>query len=1003
MTVALAAASAASRAEDAAMPHLQPVEPPAYRPVPVSAAGTDWPVVSLCGAWQFRVNPGDAFYADPARPVPGAADIDVPGEWVMQGFTVPKDQAAGYRRSFTLDASWKQARVILRADAVFSDCRLWINGRQAGAHLGGFTPFELDVTDLVKQGRNHIALCVRSESVADSLASAAKYAVHPLGGITRKIRLFAVPATHVAMLHVATDLDASYKDADVKVMADLRNDSAADAKVSCTLDILGPWRLGKPLRPDANKPLESRRETIVVKPGQTLGTAFNVALRGAALWHTEHPDLYRARLTISVDGKAPETVQRTFGCKKVEVRGNQVFVNGKVQKVFGVCRHEVHPLRGRSLAGDLWRRDVELYRAGNVNLLRTSHYCSAEELFDAADELGMFIECEAPFCWAQDAKALAGAITEATVRQTVEMGQFYRSHPCVLFWSLGNESFWNDHFKASSAALRGLDPTRPQTVEHFRGNPPADANYCEIFSTHYPGPGGPDKYQDSARPVNFGEYCHLNAYNRHELSTDPGLRDAWGGPTSRMVENMRGSRGVFGGSFWAAMDDTFFIPPPRDDPREPVRVVGYGTWGPLDGWRRCKPEYWHMKKSYSPVRVLTENVDLPPGGGDVTVRVANRYVFTNLKELQVQWQAGADKGTARPDVAPGATGSFTVSLPPSSATRDLLVRFISPLGFVVDESIVGSTPAAPAAKADAGPAKVAATDKAVTFPTGPGASISVGRDTGLFGEARLSARTVAIGGPHLMILPLNGAGETQMTGKDPAYPISSSPCANWKPDGPGAFDGNSMTVAGTYDEAKGAFTYRQAPPWCLEVSYSFTCDRDVNPRQVGVVFDLPRSFDTLTWKRKGLWSFYPADHIGRTRGTARAFPPNVDICSQVGPKREPSWPWKDDTTQNGSNDFRSTKANILSACLRAGDGAGAVEVVSDGTQHVRAWVDGAQVRLLVANYSNAGAEKFFARHASVGYAPLKKGDKVEGKVRLRLLPQAPGHDAAPPGRSRARP
>jgi hypothetical protein len=237
-----------------------------------------------------------------------------------------------------------------------------------------------------------------------------------------------------------------------------------------------------------------------------------------------------------------------------------------------------------------------------------------------------------------------------------------------------------------------------------------------------------------------------------------------------------------------------------------------------------------------------------------------------------------------------------------------------------------------------------------------------------------------------MLLPLNNAGETQMTGKDPAYPISSSPCTNWQTAGSATLDGDTMTVSGSYDEAQGAITYRPAPDGCMEISYSFTCTRDVNPRQVGIVLDLPRSFDTLTWERKGLWSFYPEDHIGRARGTARAFPPNVDVCSQAGPKRAPSWPWKDDATPHGSNDFRSTKENILSACLRAGDGRGAIEVVSDGTQHVRAWVDGSRVRLLVARYTNAGAERFFDSHARPEYAPLKKGDRVEGKVRMRLVP-----------------
>lgn len=977
-------ASSTAQAEGAAAQPVLRTEAPVYRPLPILASGAESPILSLCGTWAFRVNPAETFYTSPAKEVSGVANIEVPGEWLMQGFTVPKNQPAGYRRSFTLPEGWRSGRVIIRADAIFSDCKLWINGKQAGGHLGGFTPFERDITDLVKPGVNHIALSVRSESIADSLASASKYAVHPLGGITRKIRLFAVPATHVAMLAVSTDLDASFKNATVTTRASLRNDSTSEAKVSCKLDILGPWLLGKPVRPDANEPLQSSRKTLVIKPGQTVHTAFNAALPGADLWHTEHPNLYRARLTISVGGKTLETVERKFGCREVEVRGNQVFVNGKVQKVFGVCRHEVHPLRGRSLAGDLWRRDVELYRAGNVNLLRTSHYCSAEELFDAADELGMFIECEAPFCWAHDTKAPAEAIREATVRQTLEMGQFYQSHPSVLFWSLGNESTWNDHFRASATALRKLDPTRPISVEQPYGKNPDDANYCEIASKHYPGPGGPARYRESKRPMNFGEYCHLNAYNRYELSTDPGLRDAWGTATSRMVDGMRTSQGIFGGSFWAAMDDTFFIPPPRENAKAPVKVVGYGTWGPLDGWRRCKPEYWHMKKAYSPVRVLTRDLALPAGGGDVTVSVANRYMFTNLSELQMQWQAGSATGKARANVAPGDKGKVTIPMPPTGPGEDLLVRFISPLGFVVDESVVGNTAVSKAAPAGMG--KVIAGEKAVTFPAGKSASIDISRATGLLEKAALQGRTFALGGPHLMLLALNGAGQTQMTGKIPAYPISSSPCANYKPGGQARLDSNTMTATGAYDTAEGQFTYTPGADGCLEISYCFTCTSKVNPRQVGIVLDLPRSFDTLTWKRKGLWSYYSNDHIGRTSGTARAFPPDVDICSQVGPGRKPSWPWKDDTTPNGSNDFRSTKANILSACLRAADGSGGIEVVSDGTQHVRAWVDGSKVRLLIADYNNAGAERFFTGHASARYAPLKKGDTVKGKIRLRLVP-----------------
>jgi len=239
MAVAMTMTSAAALAENAATRPSRPSDPPVYRPLPVQAAGVESPVMSLCGDWRFSADPGKAFYTNPAAPAPGVANIEVPGEWIMQGFTVPADRAAGYRRSFTLPGDWKGARVILRADAIFSDCRLWINGKQAGGHLGGFTPFERDITDLVRPGENYIAISVRNESIANLLSSGSKYAVHPLGGITRKIRLFAAPATHVAMLNVSTDLDASYRDAIVKFAASVRNDSAAESRVTCTVIFWG--------------------------------------------------------------------------------------------------------------------------------------------------------------------------------------------------------------------------------------------------------------------------------------------------------------------------------------------------------------------------------------------------------------------------------------------------------------------------------------------------------------------------------------------------------------------------------------------------------------------------------------------------------------------------------------------------------------------------------------------------------------------------------------------
>jgi hypothetical protein len=236
-----------------------------------------------------------------------------------------------------------------------------------------------------------------------------------------------------------------------------------------------------------------------------------------------------------------------------------------------------------------------------------------------------------------------------------------------------------------------------------------------------------------------------------------------------------------------------------------------------------------------------------------------------------------------------------------------------------------------------------------------------------------------------MILPLNTGGDTQMHGPTKYYEPYTHTCTDWvlKSIETVFEDGKQLIkVHGSYKEAIGTFTYDFKPGGDLEITYDFKSTEDVSPRQLGIVFDLPNSYENLSWKRKGYWSTYPDWHIARLEGAAKAS--EGFEATPVGPRTKPSHEWRHDRTKIGSNDFASTKHNIYRSSLKDGKGSG-LTVFGFAQLHTRSWIENENVRILIANYSNGGSERFLRPHSNKDDNPLKIGDPIEGEVRIRLL------------------
>ena len=945
---------------------------PRLSPRPVSVGGVATPCLNLGGEWRFNPAPPVGFGSalDVSAGTNWAA-IQVPGQWLQQGFTVDPKTAAGYRRKVAIPADWAGRRVKLRCDGVYSLATIWVNGREIGKHEGGFTPFEFDVTDAVTPGAEAVlSLAVRSTSHADDIGGGSRYACHDLGGIPRKIQLFALPPVNLASLHVEPIFENGFEQATLRVDLVVANDGAASAgALNGRLELRDPRGQPAGTVAFAVPPLAACTTTVV---------RVSLPVSKPELWDVEHPRLYALTVTLG-EGAAIESVSRRVGFRKAEMVDKQFALNGRKLMVRATARHEMDPLRGRSLEGDIWRRDVELLLRGNVNLLRTSHYPPPEELLDICDELGLMVQCEGPFCWAH-----TKAQPEVVESQLMEMVEACRNHPSVVMWSLGNESQFSAGFKSVATWLRQNGPSIPTMFSYSEGS----LDFVDMASHHYPSVDA-IKRVAPFNPVGtfFDEYAHLSDSNRRELLSDPGVRDVWGYKLARLWDAMKANPGAIGGAIWVGFDETYFLPGGRP--------VGYGALGMIDGWRRPKPEYWHMVKVYSPVCLLETQVPLPAAGEPVRLTVENRSDFADLNEMRFNWTLAGVSGESKAQAAPGMKGTLEIPVTGAVAGSELELHVIGPRGFEVDAyswRLGEGAAVVPPPLRPAGALTLKRTDGEIAI-LGKDFSYTLDAASGLIKAGTAGGRELPISGPCLTVIPMNAenGGDRQLKGKEPHIEPLWGLCTGWKASAVDARQqGDAVVVvkvSGAYGEAAGDYELTFDGAGRLSVRWSFTSrsDKEIDLRQHGIAFALPKECDTLAWRRRGQWNYYPADHIGRLEGKVRAASGRPFCGWFIGPSERPDWPWSEDWNQYGCNDFRSAKLNILTAMLHDERSLG-LRAVAAADRHAHAWMDGDRAFLAVLDYANDGVNEGLAKERR-GVPPrvIEPGGVIAGSAQVEMV------------------
>jgi beta-galactosidase/beta-glucuronidase len=638
----------------------------------------------LSGEWDFRwcanpmVLPED--WNGPAA-VSGWDRLRVPSNWQMyegRGYDrpvytnvnyaipvdmprVPTDNPVGlYRRTFTVPAGWTDRRVHVHFDGVNSAFYVFVNGTQVGYSQVSHMPSEFDITPHLVAGDNLLAVQVFKWSDATYLED---QDFLRLSGIFRDVALVAPPKVHVRDLRVRTELDGACRDAVLDLHLALANWSGAAAKghrVAVKLvDAAGAVVAEKTLPVPAlakNAEHELDVQLPVVAPLK---------------WNAEEPNLYTL-LVSSLDATGTVTaVQRqAVGFRRVEIRDQQLWVNGVSIKLLGVNRHDTHPELGHAVSMESMLHDITLMKQHNLNTVRTSHYPNDPRWLDLCDRFGMYVVDEADLeTHGFQCMNVAGSFDDwsipvthpdwkaACLDRAVRMVERDKNHPCVIMWSLGNESGSGPNHEAMAAWIRQADPTR---CIHYEGA--GDRPYVDVVSQMYT--NIPDLVRQGAKTAAEEPRPFFMCEYGHAMGNGPGsLGEYWA--------TIRASKRLIGGCVWEWVDHSV-----KMTNADGSTYFAYGgDWGdfPNDGnfcvdglvWpdRTPYPGLTELKKAMEPLAV--ELVDLAKG----VVRVVNRYAFRSLAHLDGGWILACDDQVVAEgrvpvlDLAPGESREIALGFP----------------------------------------------------------------------------------------------------------------------------------------------------------------------------------------------------------------------------------------------------------------------------------------------------------------------------------------------------
>jgi beta-galactosidase/beta-glucuronidase len=903
--------------------------------------------ISLDGVWRFKIEqPGDR----PEKVSIGGApkpiklpecfepfekldykedetwhDISVPSNWEMSGhslatFNQPDNAIGIYRLWFDVPAHWRDRLVKVNFDGVQNGAEIFLNGQpvnvtepargRANYHECGMDAFQADLTPQIRFGqKNLLAVRVYKNTPSVDLDSGDFFF---LGGIHRSATLFSVPQVHLDDVTVRTRL-LEHNKAELRVIVAVES-SPAGAKVAMQI-------VGQPAV-EAEPDRDGRAELVQI-------------LDHPRLWSAEHPNLYNLAIHLSKDGQVTEQFTKRIGIREVSIQAGVLLVNNVPVKLTGMCRHDIHAEVGTAFTPELYRQELTLMKAANVNAVRTSHYPYGPAFYDLCDELGLYVadEMSAGWCSTTDEK-----LAPAFAQRARELVQRDKNHPSVLIWAIGNENKPGPSNKVAADEIKKLDPTRPRLVSWRR----AEHAGVELDDLHYTNPPEIAKANADLPRRNTIPITYLENPNIWEArnGADFGCVDRWVHVIDRTWQEVWKDDHVPGSFLWEWQDravcDKNDVHLYDYDPATGVNLVK--VKGLNDGFRNPRPDYYHVKMAYAPIRLETTT---EASDSSVTLHATNRFSFTDLAEVDTVWHLLSDgkeiaKSTAHLNLPPRSHADLKLDLPADALARadSLRIEFNHPDGRNLVTYQLRLKP-----ERDTTP-KLNFSDLAgINFP-------HLNFSTVTFGSNRIGWRwayrhfatlanikvqradgktDVLADESSLYKIPLAGirAMDADMfIAGDPALVPGRAGAATQR-------DRQSKTTQPTEAELKLPRLVAHLHTQLDNGRFSYRIDwiaPDGDVQELGWAFTMPgKTFDHFSWHRQAYWSWYPDTHIGRPAGTALPDSMNVPISKMTRPD---------------AFDFNSTKYDCDWATLTTASGKGlAVTCSPDARQHCRAGID----------------------------------------------------------------